>query len=146
MCSHCHKQFQMPTPEEQAELMRQQLEREEQERRGELMGTQQQRRHELMRAQQEADNRYPALQALAAVCKIIAILVLAICLIGILVVINTDIPEGVKGQSIILLAICLVLAPLGLWATAELMVLFIHIEYNTRITRQEVAKQRQKTE
>jgi hypothetical protein len=74
-------------------------------------------------------NKYPALSFIAGLNKFFAVVVPVVCVIGLIAVGGSDIPG--KEQAIISLVVYMVLAPLFLWGTAELIRLLIDIEKNT---------------
>lgn len=74
--------------------------------------------------------RYPALRIIAATYKVFAILIPLIIVLVLSAAGPSDLPN--KEQIIIPLIVSIVLSPLFLWGTAELILLLIDIENNTR--------------
>ena len=80
-------------------------------------------------------DKYPALQFIAGVNKVFAVVVPILCLIGLLLIISNDKAGVVNPQTIIPLVVYMIVAPLALWGTAELILLLIGIENNTSTLR-----------
>ena len=78
----------------------------------------------------QEENKYPALVAIAELNKFFAIVVPILCLIGLILVLNADVPG--KEAAAISIVVYMVLAPLFMWGSAELILLLIDVERNTR--------------
>ena len=75
-----------------------------------------------------ADRRYPALQALAVLIKVVTIVAFGLFVIG---TITVSRQQETVGTGILLIA-CAALAALFMWAGAELILVLVDIERNTR--------------
>ncbi len=82
-------------------------------------------------ARQDVKRKYPALRVIAGLIKLVAVVLAIGCVIG-LVFLCVAWHETGKEQPIIPLAAYTLLVPISLWASGELILLFIDIEYNTR--------------
>jgi hypothetical protein len=80
--------------------------------------------------------RYRVLKCVAGFQRFLAVLVAVGCVVGIILVAGSAMPEQAKQQDILILAVCFVLAPIVLWSTAGIISLFIDIERNTRSIHQ----------
>lgn len=79
-------------------------------------------------------DKYPALQGIAAINKIFAGVVLVGCLIGLLIISQNA--KGTESSGLIIsLFVYMVIAPLALWGTAEIILLLIGIANNTSTLR-----------
>lgn len=76
------------------------------------------------------DNKYPALVFIAGLSKFFTVIVPILCLVGLFVVLNADVPG--KEETAISIVVYMVLAPLFMWGSAELILLLIDVESNTR--------------
>ena len=74
--------------------------------------------------------KYPALRFIAGVSKFFAVLTPILCFFGLIFVGQSNMPE--KAQAVVSLVIYMILSTLFLWGTAELILLLIDIEKNTR--------------
>ncbi len=77
-------------------------------------------------------DKYPALRLIAWVNKFFAIAVPILCLIGLVMIGNS---RAASPGTIVPLVIYMIVAPLALWGTAELILLLIRIERNTSTLR-----------
>ncbi len=92
----------------------------------------------------EEPSRYPALKLVAGLCQFLAIALLFLAILGLAIVVPTQMPELVKVQTVVLLAAILVLGPVFLWGLGELILLFIDMAHDMRATRQEITRLRRK--
>jgi hypothetical protein len=83
-------------------------------------------------AQVSTQGKYPALVAIAGIHRGLAIAIAALSLIGLVFVFASEAQTSVKVQMGVPLLVLLLLGPLFLWGTAELILLLIDIEKNTR--------------
>lgn len=79
-------------------------------------------------------DKYPALQFIAGVNRFFAVVIPVVCLCG-LIIISSNKSWGATPETIIPLVVYMVVAPLALWGTAELILLLIGIENNTSTLR-----------
>jgi hypothetical protein len=77
-------------------------------------------------------DKYPALRLIAGVNKFFSVVVPILCLIGLAIIGNSRAPSL---EAIVPLVIYMIVAPLALWGTAELILLLIRIERNTSTLR-----------
>jgi hypothetical protein len=80
------------------------------------------------------------LRFIAGVNKFFAVVIPILCLIGLVVIVNAG---AANAATILPLIVYMIVAPLGLWGSAELILLLIEIEGNTSTLRG-VSRQQQR--
>ena len=88
-------------------------------------------------------DKYLALQFIAGVNKFFAVVVPIVCLIGLAFILDTNDKVGAaKPEIIVPLVVYMIVAPLALVGTAELILLLIGIERNTSTLRRMTTEER----
>lgn len=85
--------------------------------------------------------KYPALHAITRVYRSLAVASALLALFGLMAVMSADIPTAIKAQFALPLIVYFLLGPVFLWGTAELILLLIDIETNTRRTCEAIIKE-----
>ena len=84
---------------------------------------------------EEQAKKYPALRFIVGLTKFLAVCVASSCFVCVVVFVSVDAPWSVKAPGVASALLCLVLVPVGLWASGESILVLIDIEENTRRKR-----------
>jgi len=137
-CPLCHTPFEMPSPDEQAQLIA----------RVDALKQEQSDRFEHARQRRvlpvAEGSRYPALRFIAGLLQFLALVVLLLSIAGLVAVALNDLSLETKSWVVPVLLVDMVFGPIFLWGMGELILLMIDIANDMRATRMEITRLRRK--